>query len=62
MKIDTMAPLVDVHPIYEALAEFKDGRDLYDRVTKAFLRSKLKKAIQTLRETADHLEEELKVR
>ena len=60
MKVDTMAPLVDTQPAYEALAEFKDQRDLYDKNTKAFLKTKLKRTVEQLRETATYLEEALK--
>jgi hypothetical protein len=59
MKIDTMAPLVDTKPLYEALAELKDQRGLYSKAAKRFLLAKLKKSVKELRDTAKHLEGEL---
>lgn len=59
VKIDTLGPLLDTKPIYEALAEFKDQSDLYDATTKNFLRAKLKATIRELRSTATYLEEQL---
>lgn len=60
MKLDTLAPLVDIQPVFSALVELRDQRDLFDRATKAFLVSKLKEAVQSMRDTADFIENELK--
>jgi len=59
MKIDTLGPLIDVHPIFEALAELKDNRGLYDKPTQRFIRAKLKKCIDELRGTVEFIDKEL---
>lgn len=60
MKIDTLGPLVDVQPAFNALVELKDQRDLYDKPTKQFLRAKLRETAKSLNETAKYISEQLK--
>jgi len=61
MKIDTLLPLVDVQPAYDALVELKDGRGLHVAEAKGFLRAKLAECSRSLRETADYLDEQLEI-
>ena len=61
MKLDTLAPLVDVHSAFDALAELKDKRGLHGPEARRFLRFKLKECAKSLRDTARHLEEQLKI-
>jgi len=60
MKIDTLGPLVDVQPAFDALAELKDQRDLYDKATKQFLLAKLRETTENMRDTAKYIEGQLK--
>lgn len=52
MKLDTMGPLVDVQPMYEALAELTANDDLLSPAQRTFLLGKLKETIHSLRSTA----------
>lgn len=61
MKVDTLAPLVDVQPAYDALAELAEQSDLRGPEARAFLRFKLEDCVKRLRETAKHLDARLKV-
>lgn len=60
MVVDTLAPLVDTQPAFNALVELKDQRDLYDDATKAFLRAKLERCVKDLRQTAKFIDDQLK--
>lgn len=59
MKIDTLLPLVDVQPAFDALVELKDQRGLHSADAKGFLRTKLTECSKSLRDTAQYLDEQL---
>jgi hypothetical protein len=56
MKIDTLEPLVDTQPAFNALVELKSG----PKSTKQFLMAKLRETAKNLRDTAKYLEDQLK--
>jgi hypothetical protein len=60
MKVDTMSPLVDTQPAFQALVELKDQTGMFDAAAKRFLVSKLRRTIKEMRSNASYLEQQLK--
>lgn len=57
MKIDTLAPLVDVQPLYDALAEMKSN--LIDDEDRRYLLHKIQRSCAALARTAKYVKEQL---
>jgi hypothetical protein len=61
MKIEVLGPMVDVQPMFNALAELtlRDS-NLMTETQRAFVREKLKETCRSLRGTVKHIENALK--
>lgn len=58
MKVDTIAPLVDVQPLYDALAEVTCN-DLMTEEAEEFLLAKLRADIKSTRKALKYIETKL---
>lgn len=60
MKVNLLGPLVETENVFEAMVYYKDQSKIVSPEVRDFLRFKLEQTAKSLRETAKHIERELK--